>query len=125
MLAARYGSGGKPTKERIMDKLIVNELVAVIYSPGFGAGWYTWNKELPNPERLLFDPILAQAVLDGNRDGFVKRTKEMFGEDDAPYLSGFDDLCVAFIPQGVAFRVSEYDGNERIVWYKPEDYIVA
>lgn len=26
-----------------MDKVIKDGKVAVLYSPGFGAGWFTWN----------------------------------------------------------------------------------
>jgi hypothetical protein len=33
-----------------MDKVIVNGKVAVLYSPGFGSGWYTWNQQFPDPE---------------------------------------------------------------------------
>ena len=48
-------------KDYIMKKVIENGQVAVIYSPGFGAGWYTWNQgrfpELNDGTALLFDPI--------------------------------------------------------------------
>ena len=49
-----------------MEKVIENGQVAVIYSPGFGAGWYTWNQsrfpELNDGTALLFDPILVDLV---------------------------------------------------------------
>ena len=42
------------------DRVIRDGLVAVVYSPGFGAGWYTWNLESPE---ILFDPnIVTYAV---------------------------------------------------------------
>ena len=28
-----------------MEKVIRNGQVAVLYSPGFGAGWYSWNEK--------------------------------------------------------------------------------
>jgi hypothetical protein len=42
-----------------MNKLIRDGLVAVLYSPGFGAGWYSWNSEHPE---ILFDPALVELV---------------------------------------------------------------
>ena len=36
-----------------MNKLIKNGKVAVLYSPGFGAGWFTWNPTMPE---LIFEP---------------------------------------------------------------------
>lgn len=46
------------------EKYIFNDKVAVLYSPEYGAGWYSWNTEHPG---LLFDKEIVQAVLDGNR----------------------------------------------------------
>ena len=34
--------------------------VAVLYSPGFGAGWSTWNREHPD---MLFDAGMVDLVL--------------------------------------------------------------
>lgn len=34
--------------------------VAVLYSPGYGAGWSTWN-----PHDCLFTPEIVQLVLEG------------------------------------------------------------
>lgn len=30
-----------------MDKVIRDGMVAVIYSPGYGAGWSSWNRDYP------------------------------------------------------------------------------
>jgi hypothetical protein len=37
-----------------MQKLIRDDKVAVLVSPGFGAGWYTWHWV----EELIYDPSL-------------------------------------------------------------------
>ena len=37
----------------MIEKLSQDGKVAVLYSPGFGAGWYTWNMTVP---QILFDP---------------------------------------------------------------------
>jgi len=42
-----------------MNKLVRDGKVAVLYSPDYGSGWYTWN---PNNPELLFDPAIVQLV---------------------------------------------------------------
>ena len=42
-----------------MEKVIRNGLVAVLYSPGYGAGWFSWN---PGHQELLFHPKLVEMV---------------------------------------------------------------
>ena len=41
-----------------MEKVIRNGQVAVLYSAGFGAGWYSWNDK----KELLFHPKLVEMV---------------------------------------------------------------
>jgi hypothetical protein len=41
-----------------MKKVIKDGKVAVLYSPGFGAGWYSWHKT----EELLYHPKLVEMV---------------------------------------------------------------
>ena len=48
-----------------MNKLEKDGKVAVMISPGFGAGWSTWNSEFR--DTLLFDAEIAQAVIDGDK----------------------------------------------------------
>lgn len=45
-----------------MNKVVENGLVAVLYSPGFGAGWGTWNYDDELDEALLFHPSLVEMV---------------------------------------------------------------
>jgi len=40
-----------------MEKHIENNQVAVLYSPGYGVGWYSWNKDYP---ACLFHPIIVK-----------------------------------------------------------------
>lgn len=42
-----------------MEKVIRDGHVAVLYSPGYGAGWFTWNE---NHKELLFHPKLVEMV---------------------------------------------------------------
>jgi hypothetical protein len=41
-----------------MEKVVREGKVAVLYSPGFGAGWTTWGA----PKELLFDPEVVALV---------------------------------------------------------------
>ena len=49
----------------MMNKLIVDGKVAVLISPGFGAGWYTWNYDYPE---ILFDPAIVKLVMEEKFD---------------------------------------------------------
>jgi len=52
-------------KENLM-KLEKDGMIAIVYSPGYGAGWSTW--DYVDPELLCTDSEIAQAVLDGDTD---------------------------------------------------------
>lgn len=52
--------------------------VAVLVSPGFGAGWYSWNKDRPE---LLFDKDIVAAVLEDDRYKAEKVAVEKYGKD--------------------------------------------
>ncbi len=41
-----------------MEKVIRNGMVAVLVSPGYGAGWYSWNDH----KELLFHPKIVEMV---------------------------------------------------------------
>jgi len=41
------------------------------------------------------------------------------------YRGGVEDLAVQWIPQGTAFRIHEYDGNESIEVKEEMDWVVA
>jgi len=104
-----------------MEKLIRDGKVAVIYSPGFGAGWYTWNQTEYGHE-MLFDPVLASYVDEGKIDEALTYVNVRFPE---AYRGGVEDLSVQWIPVGTAFRIHEYDGNESIEVKEEMDWVVA
>ena len=99
-------------------RLVNNEgEVAVLVAPGFGAGWYTWNRDKVDP----FDPQLAQFVFDGK----MREAKE-YAEQKWPdaYHGGLNDLIVWWVPAGAAFRIEEYDGSESLT-LSYEDWLTA
>ena len=102
----------KQVKE--MDKVIRDGKVAVLYSPGFGAGWYTWH----DMEELIYHPKLVEMV-ENNQQGEITKglIAELLGiidEDDMPYIGGACDLVIQWVPVGTEFIIEEYDGNESI-----------
>ena len=46
-----------------MNKLVRDGLIAVIVSPGHGAGWYSWH----GIEELLFDPSIVAWIESNER----------------------------------------------------------
>lgn len=110
-----------------MDRVIEKYCVAVIYSPGFGAGWYTWNQsrfaDLDGANALLFDPILVDLVKQKQQCKFDSDDAEIItnkivarAEELCPdgYFGGAEDLVVEWVPIGTEFQIDEYDGNESI-----------
>lgn len=93
-----------------MNKVIRNGNVAILYSPDYGAGWYTWNKDFPS---CVFSPEIVEMIEQGKRDEITERyCKQLFGE--AFYGGGAEDLEIMWLPVGTAFEIDEYDGNESI-----------
>jgi hypothetical protein len=102
-----------------MEKLIRDGNVAVLISPGFGAGWSTWNENTPD---LLFDPEIAELVAAGDKAGASKLASEKYPD---ACLLGSDDLVVRWVPQGSRFTVGEYDGSESLMIIDPDFGFVA
>jgi hypothetical protein len=102
-----------------MNKLNDNGKVAVLYSPGFGAGWSTWNQEVPE---ILFDPAIVKFV---EKDQWAELETYVGLKYPDIYKGGMKDLAIAWIPEGTLFRVNEYDGSESIELKENNDWIVA
>ena len=90
--------------------------VAVLVSPGFGAGWSTWDHN-SREENICFDAEVVQWVLDGmpNADNFMDATQERLNV----YVSGMRDLVIQWVDPDSKFRIDEYDGSETIMWESP------
>lgn len=94
--------------------------VAVVYSPGYGAGWYSWNSSHPG---LVFDRDIAQAVLDGEREKAAEIAKTKY--DPEMYTGGAEQLAVAWVPKGARIEITECDGSERVRVVEITDYLIA
>lgn len=103
-----------------MEKVIKDGKVAVLYSPDYGSGWYTWNKEYPD---MIFDPtmvhyVLAEKVNEAKAYATLKWPEAYVG-------GNVDDLRVEWVYEGVEFRITEYDGNEDIEFKASAGWLVA
>lgn len=108
------------------DRVIRNGLVAVLYSPGYGAGWSSWATDYG--DEILFDPWIVDILL--NQDYTRKeKTQRILAHCAVKYpnlyTGGVEDLEVEWVPQGTAFRIDEYDGNESIEFRDMTDWVIA
>lgn len=101
------------------EKYERNGEVAVLYSPGYGAGWFTWNSE---HEGLLFDKEIVEAVLSKNNDKAIAIAERKY---PGIYTGGGEDLAVYWVPKGNRFEVEEYDGSESVRIFGSKDGLVA
>ena len=102
-----------------MNKLVRDGMVAVLYSPDYGSGWYTWNRNHPE---LLFDPAIVQLVEEEKFDELKTYVTLKYPNI---YDGGMDDLKIAWIPEGAMFRINEYDGDESIELKDDADWFTA
>lgn len=101
-----------------MDKHIVDGKVAVLVSPGWGAGWSTWL----NCEEAIFDTTLIKLILDKQWDVVYEYVEEIYPDSTQ---DGVQNLTVYWVPLGTQFRICEYDGNEYIEIKDEIEWITA
>ena len=108
-----------------MNKVIRDEKVAVVVSPGFGAGWSTWSYSGGEDYRdfMMFDPTLVDMV----ERGESAETIETYVTSMHPgtYCGASDDLTIQWLPVGTAFRIHEYDGAESVEIRDDMDWTIA
>jgi hypothetical protein len=101
-----------------VNKLVRDGLVAVLVSPGHGAGWSTWNTE---HEEILFDPAIVEFVEHNKWEELEVYVKLKYPDI---FIGGMQDLQVEWLPEGTEFIIEEYDGSEKlqvkddIVWHR-------
>ena len=101
-----------------MEKYEKDGEVAILVSPGFGAGWSTWNQASLAYDKKVVEYYLEHKDDDISEEELEKAFNEM-GYDHV-YFGGYDQIEIVWLPKGQQFRITEYDGSERIRF--PEDY---
>lgn len=97
-----------------MEKYVKDGKVAVLVSPGWGAGWSTWANER-SKDQLAMDSRFVKAKLDGLDEGELEElVKCVFGEDAYVYFGGWSNVEVEWVPVGEIFEITEYDGHEEL-----------
>lgn len=107
-----------------MDKVVRDGLVAVLYSPGYGSGWYTWNTEYP---QILYDPKIVEWVEAGKPQDQLDLI-EAYMESTYPdtYVgSNLTKLKIEWMSVGTQFQVHEYDGSETIKYASEQKWQTA
>ena len=107
------------------DKYLNDEgNVGVIVSPGYGAGWSTWNSEYE--EFLTMDKELVSLRLSGGSAAQAEdRFKAVFGKNAYIYTGGWGDAEVEWLSPGTVFRINEYDGHESLIELALEAHLKA
>jgi hypothetical protein len=91
-----------------MNKVVRDGQVAVLYSPGYGAGWFSWNTEYPE---IIFDPGLVDLVEQGDNEKILAYVNLKWPD---AYTGGLEDLQIEWLPVGTEFVIDENDGAEYI-----------
>ena len=98
-----------------MEKVVRNGEVAVLYSPGFGAGWYSWNTD---HKELLFHPKIVELVEAGRQKEIDEEwLEENLGIKNV-YCGGAYSLRIEWLPEGTHFDIHEYDGAESVTTFE-------
>ena len=105
-----------------MNKVIRDGKVAVLYSPGYGAGWYSWRQGGTKDEAMLFHHELVAAVESGDKLSTERTAARLFPDQ---YLGGVAQLTIAWVPQGTQFSIDEYDGNESLSYRDSDHWVTA
>ena len=100
-------------------KIIKNGKVAIAISPGYGAGWITWNSEKLSP----FEPKVIEMILQDKKEKITKEWCEKELGLKNIYCGGAIDLEIAWIQKGSRFEISEYDGSESLHIDKELEYV--
>jgi hypothetical protein len=93
------------------EKVEKDGKIAILYSPGYDAGWYTWNSE--DKVQMVFSPEIIELVENNRFDEITQELCDvLFGF--GVYIGGKDNLVVEWVPKGCTFYIKEYDGHESI-----------
>ncbi len=111
----------------------------LLVSPGYGAGWSTWNSGEVGRFMATYQPII-EFIESGNRfnqdeigrwgsnethpllQQLIAECQEKFGVDYVCVL-GADDLEVAIVDDNTQVRIEEYDGYESLTYKDEVDWI--
>ena len=112
-------------------------MVPVLVSEGYGSDWSVSIEDPKLKKKMIVDSRLVRYVSSEEfkklgkiqSHEFIKLLRTLIpeiGEDVNIFwnkINEFAQLTIKFIPLGCAFRIEEYDGNEFVKIFDPNDYI--
>jgi hypothetical protein len=102
------------------NRLYNGNMVAIIVSPGYGAGWSSWSKR---NEELVFDADIAEAILQKEYERAIVLAEEKYPD---ACTHGIEQCVVQWLRKGTVFQIHVTDGYERIEeMILPENHYVA
>jgi len=104
-----------------MNKVVRDGYVAVLTSPGYGAGWYTWH-QIPE---LIYDPTVVDMVENHAPSEEIIQYCELTYPSFTKCYLGAEDLTITWIKEFRVFLIEEYDGNESIRFREDIEWLVA
>ena len=108
-----------------IKKVERNGKIAVLVSPGFGAGWSTFNDD-EIAKVLLYHPEIVRLVKENRRDEITEKyCQKLIGTDKHIYTGGAEQLEIKWIDKGTSFEITDYDGFESIHIIGEREYNVA
>lgn len=97
----------------------------VLISPGYGAGWSTWNDSGMAVDKDLIELFERGCTEDEMADLCIKKGYTDGVTDGPPYMGGFGNLKIVEVPMGRFFKIEEYDGSEYIEIFGEKDWLYA
>lgn len=95
-----------------VETLVKDGQMAVAVSPGYGAGWSTWNYEELAYDKRVIELILAYQDRRISEEDLGNQL-ETLGYHNV-YLGGLYQVQIMWVPLGTIFRIDEYDGLESV-----------
>lgn len=95
-----------------MEKIIRDGKVAVAVSYGYGGGWSTWTDV--NPMDARFNKLFLH--------GEHGKAAELCHKLELGYAGGAKDVEIEWVKEGTEFVITEYDGNEDIMFKENSDW---
>ena len=96
----------------------------LLISPGYGAGWSTWNIPEMATDKDLIELFEKGCTYEEMEKLCIEKnyTDEYY---EPPYMGGFQQLKVVEVPKGALYRINEYDGAESVEVFNPDKWLVA
>jgi hypothetical protein len=104
-----------------MERVVRDGFVAVLTSPHYGAGWFTWHGI---PELVYNPAVVAMVQQRVDYQAIISYCESRYPGHPGTFM-GAEDLTVSWIKEGVEFVIEEYDGAENIKFKSDFEWMTA